>query len=89
MTTLCRMFCPNDLQQELIALRISQNKASHLTNSIVASGDGEEIEGEEGENEEEEEEEMEGKGARAKFESGEKQNDRGPAVDPSAFILLE
>lgn len=58
MTALCRMFCPNDLQQELIALR----KASHLTNSIVASGDGERIEGEERENEEEEEEEMEGKG---------------------------
>lgn len=65
MTTLCGMFCPDDLQQELTARRISQNKTSHLANSIdVVSGDGEEIEEEEeeeGEEEQEEEEEIEGK----------------------------
>ncbi|OAF56249.2 hypothetical protein VC83_06676 [Pseudogymnoascus destructans] len=47
MTTLCEMFCPDDIKQELTALRIFQNRASHLANSIdVAGGDGDEVEAE-------------------------------------------
>jgi len=66
-----RMFCPNDLQQGLLPSRISQNKASHLTNSIVASGDGEKSRGRgKGEMRRKGKEEMEEKGTQAEVRVG-------------------
>ncbi|OBT47129.1 hypothetical protein VE00_03077 [Pseudogymnoascus sp. WSF 3629] len=45
MTMLCNMFCPSDLQREMGALYTSQNKVSHLKNSIGEVGrDDEDVE---------------------------------------------
>lgn len=45
MTTLCGMFCPDDLKREIIALHTSQNKVSQFKNSIDAIDRDEDEEG--------------------------------------------
>jgi len=36
MTTLCNMFCPDDLKQEISSLYTSQNQVSHIKNQTGA-----------------------------------------------------
>jgi hypothetical protein len=59
MTTLCRMFCPEDLERDISLLnKASENSTNHPRNLSVG-GENDDDEGEE-EEEEEEEEEREG-----------------------------